>query len=325
MTELLTAAVLASPLRWLGIPPGWSRWLLVLDLGVLHRDQHEIGVRESLMLSAGYLSLGLAFGGWVWFQLAARPPGVRDRLSDREEPGPRQHLRHRHHLRRLRRSRAYQHRVLFWACSADRAPADHDRFGAALWPASVGAPGSSRPSWRHGRDDVRSDGAPKTRHDSPVTRWLAAISAWTKDFHGPASSCGSPARAGSWRGSQRRSSWPWSCRIGRRRLSLSTPCRPSSRSRRTLHRLPSNIFADPRPAGALLRPGRRRGAVRLPQTALAALLILHRRQGVLRRGHGLEKFPRPFRSPSRQRCSPPVSAGRCGRRGNGPGRPALSR
>jgi len=43
--------------------------LLTLDLGVLHRKQREIGVRESLLMSAGYLSLGLFFGGWVWLSL----------------------------------------------------------------------------------------------------------------------------------------------------------------------------------------------------------------------------------------------------------------
>jgi tellurite resistance protein TerC len=43
--------------------------LLVLDLGVLHRDQREIEVKESLVLSAVYITLGLAFGGWVWWYL----------------------------------------------------------------------------------------------------------------------------------------------------------------------------------------------------------------------------------------------------------------
>ncbi|MDT3710160.1 MAG: TerC family protein [Pseudomonadaceae bacterium] len=42
--------------------------LLAFDLGVLHRDNHEIGVRESLLLSAGYISAGLLFGLWVYFQ-----------------------------------------------------------------------------------------------------------------------------------------------------------------------------------------------------------------------------------------------------------------
>ena len=43
--------------------------LLVLDLGVLHRNHREIAVRESLLLSAFYIALGVGFGGWVWFQL----------------------------------------------------------------------------------------------------------------------------------------------------------------------------------------------------------------------------------------------------------------
>jgi tellurite resistance protein TerC len=50
--------------EWLG-KPAWM-WLafmgvvlalLVLDLGVLHRDQHEIGVRESLLLSSMYIAV----------------------------------------------------------------------------------------------------------------------------------------------------------------------------------------------------------------------------------------------------------------------------
>ena len=63
-------------IEWLG-KPAWM-WLgffaivavlLALDLGVLHRRQREIGVRESLLLSAGYMTLGLSFGGLVWWQL----------------------------------------------------------------------------------------------------------------------------------------------------------------------------------------------------------------------------------------------------------------
>ncbi|MFY2566473.1 TerC family protein [Achromobacter ruhlandii] len=57
--------------------PAWS-WLLfigivisllVFDLGVLHKEDREIGVRESLLLSAGYISAALLFGGWVWWQM----------------------------------------------------------------------------------------------------------------------------------------------------------------------------------------------------------------------------------------------------------------
>jgi tellurite resistance protein TerC len=43
--------------------------LMALDLGVLHKENKEIGVKESLVLSAGYISLGLLFGAWVWWYL----------------------------------------------------------------------------------------------------------------------------------------------------------------------------------------------------------------------------------------------------------------
>ncbi|NIF19694.1 TerC family protein [Pantoea sp. Cy-639] len=46
--------------------------LLVLDLGVLHRQDREIGMRESLLLYAGYFSVGVLFGVWVWHQLGAQ-------------------------------------------------------------------------------------------------------------------------------------------------------------------------------------------------------------------------------------------------------------
>ena len=46
--------------------------LLIFDLGVLHRDQHEIEMRESLLLYGGYFSVGVLFGVWVWFELGAQ-------------------------------------------------------------------------------------------------------------------------------------------------------------------------------------------------------------------------------------------------------------
>jgi tellurite resistance protein TerC len=49
--------------------------LLAFDLGVLHKDDHEIGMRESLLLSAGYVSVALIFGAWVWWYLGA-PSGM---------------------------------------------------------------------------------------------------------------------------------------------------------------------------------------------------------------------------------------------------------
>ncbi len=45
--------------------------LLAFDLGVLHKDDHAIGVRESLLLSSGYISVALLFGAWVWWYMDA--------------------------------------------------------------------------------------------------------------------------------------------------------------------------------------------------------------------------------------------------------------
>ena len=46
--------------------------LLALDLGVLHKDDREIGVRESLSLSAAYIAVATLFGTWVWWYLGAQ-------------------------------------------------------------------------------------------------------------------------------------------------------------------------------------------------------------------------------------------------------------
>jgi tellurite resistance protein TerC len=54
--------------QWMGSPTldvgvrssHWSRLILTFDLGVLHKESREIGVKESLKLSALYISLGLA-------------------------------------------------------------------------------------------------------------------------------------------------------------------------------------------------------------------------------------------------------------------------
>ncbi|OYW60157.1 MAG: hypothetical protein B7Z31_04625 [Rhodobacterales bacterium 12-65-15] len=41
--------------------------LMVFDLGVLHKDDHELGVAESLKLSAFYIAIAIAFGGYIWW------------------------------------------------------------------------------------------------------------------------------------------------------------------------------------------------------------------------------------------------------------------
>jgi tellurite resistance protein TerC len=67
--DWLTAEFLTKPVWMWALFLSVVTVLLALDLGVLHRKHREIGVRESLLLSAGYLTLGLGFGGWVWFSL----------------------------------------------------------------------------------------------------------------------------------------------------------------------------------------------------------------------------------------------------------------
>jgi len=67
--EFLTILWLGKPLwMWLGFIAIVIA-LLALDLGVLHRKAKEIGVKESLLMSAFYIALGLAFGGWVWWYI----------------------------------------------------------------------------------------------------------------------------------------------------------------------------------------------------------------------------------------------------------------
>lgn len=45
--------------------------LLVFDLGILNRHEHEISTRESLTLYAGYVFVAALFGVWVWFSRGA--------------------------------------------------------------------------------------------------------------------------------------------------------------------------------------------------------------------------------------------------------------
>jgi len=59
---------------WLGMPVWiWLSFIVVVvallafDLGVMHRDTREIGVRESLNMSALYIGLGLAWGAAVYW------------------------------------------------------------------------------------------------------------------------------------------------------------------------------------------------------------------------------------------------------------------
>ncbi len=72
MNELslaLSGEFLDKPLWMWASFLGLVLFLLVLDLGLFHRKDHEIEIRESFLMSAFYISIGLLFGGWVWWTL----------------------------------------------------------------------------------------------------------------------------------------------------------------------------------------------------------------------------------------------------------------
>ena len=89
--------------------------LLVFDLGVLHNDSKEIGVRESLMLSAMHISLGLLFSLFVWWQLAATPAaGYLTAFAVERTLSMDNVFVIALIFSSFALPRAYQHRVLFW-------------------------------------------------------------------------------------------------------------------------------------------------------------------------------------------------------------------
>ena len=63
---------------WLGTPVWfWGAFLAIVivltafDLGVLHKEDKELGIGESLKLSAFYIGVALLFGAWVWIERGA--------------------------------------------------------------------------------------------------------------------------------------------------------------------------------------------------------------------------------------------------------------
>ncbi len=60
---------------WLGTPVWfWAAFLSIVivltafDLGFLHKEDRELGIAESLKLSAFYIGVAMAFGAWVWLE-----------------------------------------------------------------------------------------------------------------------------------------------------------------------------------------------------------------------------------------------------------------
>ncbi|APL96073.1 TerC family protein [Sphingobium indicum] len=65
---------------WLGTPAWfWLAFFAIVvaltafDLGFLHKENKEIGIRESLKLSIFYIGIACAFGAWLWFVRGPEP------------------------------------------------------------------------------------------------------------------------------------------------------------------------------------------------------------------------------------------------------------
>ena len=73
MMEFMTADWLGTPARF------WLAFLAIVaaltafDLGVLHREDREMGMAESIKLSTFYIGIAMLFGGWVWIAKGAEP------------------------------------------------------------------------------------------------------------------------------------------------------------------------------------------------------------------------------------------------------------
>jgi tellurite resistance protein TerC len=73
MENILFSLFLGTPI-WLWFSfIGVVLTLLVVDLGLINPADQEIGVAQSLKLSAFYITIGVGFGGFVWWQLGAVP------------------------------------------------------------------------------------------------------------------------------------------------------------------------------------------------------------------------------------------------------------
>lgn len=89
--------------------------LMAIDLGLFKKDQHEIGMRESLTMYSFYMFLACLFGAWVWYAYGAESGAnfftgyfIEQSLSMDNLFVMSLIFSH------LAIPRMYQHRVLFW-------------------------------------------------------------------------------------------------------------------------------------------------------------------------------------------------------------------
>ena len=71
MSEFLTADWLGTPVWFWGAFLAIVAILTVFDLGVLNKTDKEMGIGESLRLTAFYITVAMLFGLWVWFERGA--------------------------------------------------------------------------------------------------------------------------------------------------------------------------------------------------------------------------------------------------------------
>jgi tellurite resistance protein TerC len=67
LASMIYADFLGTPAYFWMIFIGVVIALLVFDLGVLHKDDHEISAKESFLLYGGYVTIAILFGAWVWW------------------------------------------------------------------------------------------------------------------------------------------------------------------------------------------------------------------------------------------------------------------
>lgn len=69
--EFLSADFLGTPAWfWLAFA-ALVLGLTAFDLGVLHKEDREMGIGESLKLTAFYIAIAMAFGAWIWVERGA--------------------------------------------------------------------------------------------------------------------------------------------------------------------------------------------------------------------------------------------------------------
>jgi tellurite resistance protein TerC len=71
LVSVLTADFLGKPTwLWVGFL-GIVLALLAFDLGIIHKEDKELGIAESLKLSVFYIAIAGAFGAWIWWSMGA--------------------------------------------------------------------------------------------------------------------------------------------------------------------------------------------------------------------------------------------------------------